>query len=50
MFVALIHDKDIVGEMTTLIEETIEDLQPEKIVNHIGRKLKMGRELRMTRR
>ena len=38
---ALIHDKDVVTELTTLIEDTTEDLRPEKRVNHIGRKLKI---------
>ena len=37
---ALIHDKDDVLELATLIKETTDDLQPEKRVNHIGRKLK----------
>ena len=45
---ALIHDKDVVEELTTLIEETSEDLWPEKRINRIGRKVKTGRELRMT--
>ena len=44
----LIHDKDVVTEFTTLIEETTKDLRPEKRVNHIGRKLKISRELRIT--
>ena len=34
--------------MTPLIEETPDDLQPKKIVNHIGKRLNIGRELRMT--
>ena len=29
-FLALIHDKYVVTELTTLIEETTEDLRPEK--------------------
>ena len=44
---ALIHYKDEVAELTTLIDETKEDLRPNKRVNHIRRKLKTGRELRM---
>ena len=44
-FLALIHDKDVVIELTTLIEETSEELQLEKRVNHIGRKVNIGREL-----
>ena len=47
-FLALINDKDAVTELTSLIEETPEDLRPEKRVNHIRRKLKTCRELRMT--
>ena len=35
-------------ELTTLIEETPDDLQPEKRVNHVEKRLKIGRELRMT--
>ena len=31
----------------TLIEETTEYLQPEKRFNHVGKRLKTGRELRM---
>ena len=42
---ALIHDKDVVTKLETLIEETPEDLRPEKRVNHIGKKLKTRREL-----
>ena len=45
---ALIHDKDDVIELKTVVEETVEDLRPDKRVNHIKRKLKTGRELRMT--
>ena len=45
---ALINDKDVVTELTTLIEETTKDLRPEKRVNHIKRKTKTCRELRMT--
>ena len=35
---ALINEKDAIIELTTLIEETPEDLRPEKRVNHIGKK------------
>ena len=42
---ALIHDKDAVTDLKTLIEETIKDLQLEKKVNHIGKKVKTGQEL-----
>ena len=34
--------------MTTLIEETQVDVRPERRVNHIGKRLKTGCELRMT--
>ena len=34
-------------EPTTIIEETTQDLQPKKRVNHIEIKLKRGRELQM---
>ena len=34
--------------MTTLIEETPKDLEPEKRVNHNEKRLKTGQELRMT--
>ena len=44
----LIHDKDVVTELTSLIEEMTKDLRPEKRVNHIGRKVKVGQELKMT--
>ena len=44
----LINDKDVVTELTTLIEETPDDLWPEKRVNHIGKRLKTCRKLRMT--
>ena len=44
----LINDKDDVAELTTVIEETPYDLRPEKRVNHIGKRLKIGRELRMS--
>ena len=39
---ALINDKDVFVELTTLIQETIEDLRPEKRFNHIWKKLKTG--------
>ena len=35
-------------ELKTLIEETLYDLWPEKIVNHIRKRLKIGQEQRMT--
>ena len=37
---ALINDKDVITELTALIEETPDDLRPEKRVNHIGKRLK----------
>ena len=48
IFLPLIYDKDVVSESTTLIEDTIDDLRPEKRFNHIGRKVKIGRELKMS--
>ena len=45
-FLALINDKYVFTELTTLIEETTEDLRPEKIVNHIGKKMNTYQELR----
>ena len=44
----LINDKDAVTELITLIEETPDDLRPKNRVNHIGNRLNVGRELRMT--
>ena len=41
----LIHDRDVVTELTNLIEETPKYLRPEKRVNHIGKRLKIGHEL-----
>ena len=38
----LIHDKYVVEKLTTLIENTSEDLRPEKRVNKIGSKWKTG--------
>ena len=45
---ALINDKNVVTEMTSLIEETRDDLRPEKRVNYLGKRLKTCQELRMT--
>ena len=42
---ALINDKDVIAKLTTIIEETSDDLQLEKRVNHIGKKQKTCREL-----
>ena len=42
---ALINDKYVVAELTTLIEEKSKDTQPGKIVNYIGKKPKTCREL-----
>ena len=39
---SLINDKYVVVELTTLIEETLEDPRPKKRVNHIEKKLKTG--------
>ena len=39
---ALIHDKDAIAELATLVEETPEVLQPKKRVNHIEKRLKTG--------
>ena len=35
-------------KLTTLIEETSEDLRTKNIFNHVGKRLKTGHELRMT--
>ena len=45
---ALIYDKDVVIELTALIEDNTEHLRPEKRVNQIRSKRKIDRELRMT--
>ena len=37
---ALINDKDVVVQLTTMIGENPDNLQPKKRVNHIGKKLK----------
>ena len=47
-YLALIHDKDAIVGLATLIEETPDDMQHEKRVNHIGKRLKLGREQWMT--
>ena len=39
-FLAIINHKDVVAELTALIEETTNDLGLEKRVNHIGKRLK----------
>ena len=39
---SLINDKDVFAQMETLTKETLDDLQPEKSVNHIGKRLKTG--------
>ena len=44
----LIQDKDIVVEFIALIEEPQEEVLLERRVNHIGKRLKTGREMRMT--
>ena len=44
---SLIQDKDVVTELITLIEEPQEEVQPDIRVNHVGKRLKIGRELRM---
>ena len=45
---ALIHDKDVVTEFTSLIEYNTTDMHPERRVNQVRSKRKIGRELRMT--
>ena len=47
-YLSLILDKDVVAELTTLIEEPQEEVRPDRRVNHVGKRLKIGRELRMT--
>ena len=42
---APIQDKDVVLELTTLIEEPQEEVCPERMVNHIGKRLKTGYEM-----
>ena len=43
----LIEDKDDLAELSTLIEEAQPSMQQEKKVNHISKRLKTSRELRM---
>ena len=45
---ALIHDRYVVADLITLIEETSKYLRPEKRFNHIEKRLKISRELQMT--
>ena len=40
IYLALINDKYFVVELTTLVEETLDYLRPEKRVNYIGKILK----------
>ena len=47
-FLSLIQDKDVVVALTSLIEEPQEEVRPDRRVNHVGKRLKIGRELRMT--
>ena len=47
-FLVLIKYKDVVAEPSSLIEGPQEDMQLEKRVNHIGKILKTGCEIRMT--
>ena len=44
---ALIKDKDVVEELSSLVEEPQPSVRPEKKVNHIGERPKTGRELRV---
>ena len=44
----MLHDKDVIAELQALIEETLVELQPERRVNHVKKKFKMGHKLRMT--
>ena len=44
----MIQNKDVIAELQALIEETLEELQPGRKVNHVKKKFKTGRELRMT--
>ena len=43
----LIKDKDVMEKLSNLVEEPQTSVRPEKKVNHIGKILKNGRELRM---
>ena len=47
-FLSLIHDKYVVVELTTLVEETQDEMRPDIRVCHVGKILKTGRGLRMT--
>ena len=44
----IIQDKYVVAKLIALIEEPKEEVRPERRVNHIGKRLKTGREMRMT--
>ena len=42
------QDKDVVAELISIIEEPQEEVRLERRVNHVGKRLKTNRELRMT--
>ena len=44
----LIHDIDVFVELTALVEETRDELRLDRILHHVGKRLKTGHELRMT--
>ena len=44
---ALIQYKDDITELQALIEDTPKELQPRRKVNHVKKKFKTGRELRV---
>ena len=48
IYLALIQDKDATTELQTLIEEALVESQPGRKVNHVKKKFKTRRELRMT--
>ena len=42
------QDKDVVAELISIIEEPQEEVRLERRVNHVGKRLKTGRGLRIT--
>ena len=46
-FLALIEDKYALADLSTLVEEPHPSMQPEKKFNHICKRLKTSRKLRM---
>ena len=47
IFLSLIRNKDVVAKLTTLVEETQEELQIDRILHPVIKRLKSGRKLRM---